>query len=177
MTLTSPTSGYVETATKTVTVAAQGSAVLAADPLNSASTGANKAIYVFGTGGNDMILVGVNSAGMIQVAVNYVIVGIYSPSQVGHFVVYGLGGNDTIAVSSLLTQTAWLFGGTGTGTDTIIAGGGPTLMIGGAGTNKFTTGAGPSLIVQQPSSVETDWQVLDALMAQWETGHSVSIPP
>ncbi len=167
LTLTSP--GYVISATKTVTVAAQGSALLAPDPLNPAKT----ALYVYGTNGNDVILVGVNSAGQVQVAINYFLVGTYAPT--GHIIVYGLGGSDTIAVSSLITLPAWLFGGSVK--DTIYAGGGPTLMVGGSGTNTFYHGAGRYLIVPHPSSIETNSQTLDSLMAQWEAGGTVVIPP
>ena len=122
-------------ATQSVLVSKGGRAAPAPDPLNPAET----ALYVGGTSGNDTILFGCGMGGAIQVAINTRIVGSFMPT--GHLIAYGLGGNDTIMVSSKIHLNAWLFGGNGN--DTFTGGGGMNLIIGGGtGIKKLTAGPG-----------------------------------
>jgi PKD repeat protein len=155
-------------ATQSVLVSKGASAVLAPDPLNPAET----ALYVGGTSGNDTILFGCGMGGAIQVAINTRIVGSFMPT--GHLIAYGLGGNDTIMVSSKIHLNAWLFGGNGN--DTFTGGGGMNLIIGGGtGIKKLTAGPGgaaDNYIIPGTSPWQTNFQALTAAMATWEGGGS-----
>src|SRR5262249_50945854 len=80
------------TTTKTLTVSAEA---LLTDPADSSKT----ALYAGGTTGSDSItLRPVDATGTIQVTINGVVQGSYSPT--GHIIVYGQAGNDNIQLSS-----------------------------------------------------------------------------
>ena len=134
LTLTAPT-GYKATVSTPELVIKQGAVAMTSDPLYAGKT----ALLVGGVAGaTDTILVGPGTtAGTVRVAINNVIVGTFA-TPTGHLIVYGMGTNDAIDVGSSITTTAWLFGGPGT--DTLMAGGGKTLLYGDGGKVRSVSG-------------------------------------
>lgn len=64
---------------------------------------------------------------------------------ISRIVVFGGDGNDYVAVSSLVSTPAWLNGGAGN--DTLIAGGGHSLLMGGDGNDQLFAGWGRGILI------------------------------
>ena len=118
----------------------QNTVFLAPDPLDSTK----QALYVYGTAGNDVILVNPGSAsGSVTVMFNGKSYGSFSPT--GRIIVHGLAGNDYIGVSSQIVLPAWLYGDDGD--DVLVGGGGPNILFGGAGNNTLWGGKGRNILI------------------------------
>ena len=118
----------------------QNAAFVIADPLNPTQT----ALYVFGTQGNDVILVNPGPLpGYVTVLMNGVNRGTFHPT--GRIIVHGLTGNDCIAVSNHVTLPEWLYAGGGN--DVLMGGGGPNLLFGGTGNSTLWGGNGRSILI------------------------------
>jgi Ca2+-binding RTX toxin-like protein len=106
------------------------------------------ALYVYGTGGSDTILVnpatGAGAAkGWVTVLINGVSRGTFDPT--GRIVIHGIAGNETIGVSPQVTTPAFIYGGQGN--DVLWGGGGPSVIVGGAGSNNLYGGLGRSVLI------------------------------
>ncbi len=119
---------------------AQNAAFLMPDPLDPTKT----ALYVFGTAGNDVILVnpGVRP-GDVSVLINGTSRGTFHPTS--RIIAHGLAGNDYIGVSNCVILPAWLYGDDGN--DVLWGGGGPNILIGGAGNDMLWGGKGRSVLI------------------------------
>jgi cyclophilin family peptidyl-prolyl cis-trans isomerase len=116
------------------------SCYLAPDPLDAKKT----ALYVYGTSGNDTIVVNPgNAAGDVKVVLNGVSRGTFHPTS--RIIVHGLAGKDSLGVSSNVALPAWLYGDAGN--DSLSGGGGPNVLLGGAGKDTLTGGKGRSLLI------------------------------
>ena len=118
----------------------QNAVFLTTDPLDSTK----QTLYVYGTAGNDVILVNPGSAsGCVTVLFNGKSYGPFSPT--GRIIVHGLAGNDYIGVSSQITLPAWLYGDDGN--DVLVGGGGPNILFGGAGNDTLWGGKGRNILI------------------------------
>ena len=139
-------------------------------------------LYVYGTAGNDVILVNPGSAsGSVTVLFNGQSRGTFNPT--GRIIVHGLAGNDTIGVSSQVTLPGWLYGDDGNdvlwggggpnllfggaGNDTLYSGKGRNLLIGGAGSDMLTGGAGDALFIGGTTIYDANDLALAAIMNEW----------
>ena len=142
------------------------------------------ALYVYGTAGNDVILVNPGSdPGSVTVLFNGQSRGTFSPT--GRIIVHGLAGNDYIGVSSQITLPAWLYGDDGNdvlwggggpnllfggaGNDTLYSGKGRNLLIGGAGSDLLTGGAGDALLIGGTTAYDANDLALAAIMNEWNS--------
>src|SRR5262249_45991333 len=113
---------------------------LQTDPTDPTKT----ALAVGGTTGNDTIVFNPGGgSGTVQVVINGVSQGTYSPT--GHLLAYGQAGDDTIQVAGSITLPTLLFGGDGN--DTLKGGNGNNILVGGAGTDSLTGGRGRDLLI------------------------------
>ena len=103
-------------------------------------------LVVVGTAGNDVIRV-VHSGdyGDVRVIINGVSQGVFAKSTFSSIAVYGLAGNDYLQVDEDVKCADYLFGGSGN--DTLLGGGGPTLLDGGAGNDTLIAGEGRSVLL------------------------------
>jgi phospholipase C len=203
---TSPTHTYVAcgtyklrvTATDedgSVSAVATNSIVIKAVQLQPDSVTAGlTALAVGGTTGTDAIVVQpVDTQGTLQVTINGVVQGSYSPSPGSHLLVFGQAGNDTITVASNTIQgqtvyvgvPAMLFGGTGNvvldargsnannllegagGNDLLYGGLGRDVLIGGQGASTLTAGSGDDILIAGSTNYDTNLSALGAILAEW----------
>jgi Ca2+-binding RTX toxin-like protein len=154
------------------------------------------ALYVFGTAGNNKILVNPASgpgtvAGAVAVLFNGTLVGTFDPTS--RICVYGYGASDYIQVSPSITLSAWLFGGSGT--NYLYGGGGNDVIVGGPGTNYISGGAGRNLLIggggggpnyiqgttgdnieiSGTTSYNANEAALNAILQEWASGDSYSV--
>jgi glucose/arabinose dehydrogenase len=152
------------------------------DPLSPGQ----KALFVGGPSGNDVIVI---SAGSNPSALGVQLVtptssirqAVGGPFQ--RLVVYGGDGNDLIEVAANVTVPAFLFGGGGN--DVLIAGGGPSVLVGGAGQDLLLGGrggdvliggsgddtllslSGNDLLLAGATKFDQDVPALDAVLREW----------
>lgn len=132
-------------ATVTITVpAAAPGVVFRVDPCDPNGL----ALVVYGTAGNDRI--DIKSAGggsQTQVTIqshDFSFNNTYADTF-SRIVVYGLAGDDHIAVQNSIKTPALLFGGDGD--DFLQAGGGPTVLVGGDGNDHLQGGQGRNVLI------------------------------
>jgi Ca2+-binding RTX toxin-like protein len=150
------------------------------DPCDAGKT----AVKITGTGGNDVITVTRNGSnqGSVVVKINNVNKGTFNFT--GSILVYGNAGNDTITIDSLVTRTAFVFGGDGK--DTINGGGGNDvllgqnqdvsvngnagrdIMVGGDGADKLNGGSGDDVLVAGGTSYDNNLAALCKLLDEWK---------
>ena len=115
-----------------------GGVELRPDPSNPSKL----ALYVRGTGGDDVIRFDKAGNGM-SVSINGQEFGpFYGFDRV---IAYGLGGNDDIRMNAQGAQSVLFFGGSGN--DLLVAGNGPSILSGGDGADTAVGGAGSDLLV------------------------------
>src|SRR5262249_49909240 len=113
---------------------------LQTDPTDPTRT----ALVVGGTTGKDTIVFNPGGgSGTVQVLINGVSQGTYSPT--GHLIAYGQAGDDSIQVTGSLSLPSLLFGGAGN--DTLKGGSGNNILVGGAGNDSLTGGSGRDLLI------------------------------
>jgi CSLREA domain-containing protein len=159
-----------------------GSVSIITDPCNSSK----KALGIAGTSNSDVIVVSYAGAqGKAKVTINGVNKGTFSFS--GSIYIDGEGGNDNISVSSSITRSAWINGGSGKDTisggggndiifgygenDSLKGNGGRDLLFGGDGTDKLDGGSGDDLLLggafkspptmSQICSIQKEWTRTD----------------
>jgi Ca2+-binding RTX toxin-like protein len=101
-------------------------------------------LVVDGTNAADTIaIVPGDRRGEVKAIVN----GVTSPSfrPTGRILVFGYGGNDSIVVSPAVRNTAWLIGGADD--DLLMAGGGPSLLMGNDGNDTMLGGLARDLLI------------------------------
>jgi Ca2+-binding RTX toxin-like protein len=120
-----------------------------------------QALYVFGTAGNDLILINPGFApGYVTVTMNGKSLGTFNPTS--RIIAHGLAGNDYIGVSNLVTLPAWLYGDDGN--DVLWGGGGPNILMGGAGKDNLYGGTGRSLLIGGTDSDTLAGGIGDAIL-------------
>jgi Ca2+-binding RTX toxin-like protein len=100
-------------------------------------------LLVLGSGGNDTIQILKAGNSQVQVKVNNVSLGTFSPT--GAVIVDGRDGNDTITMDTQLSMPRVLYGGGGN--DTITGGNGPGILLGGDGTDTLSSGNGRDILI------------------------------
>ena len=110
------------------------------DPVTGGS-----ALYVFGSPGNDAVLINPGSGpGAVSVQINGKLLGTtYNPT--GRIVIHAMTGNDYIGVSNQVAVAAWLYAGSGN--DVLWGGGGPNLLFGGTGNSTLWGGKGRNILI------------------------------
>lgn len=83
--------------------------------------------------------------GDVRVIVNGVSQGVFAKSAFSSIAVYGLAGNDYLQVDENVKCADFLFGGSGN--DTLLGGGGLSLLDGGAGNDTLVAGEGRSVLL------------------------------
>jgi uncharacterized repeat protein (TIGR01451 family) len=162
------------------------SLALEADPDGSGNT----ALVIGGPASGSTIILA-PSAGAVPVAVS--INGAAQkipalPSTLGHIIVYGQGGNDTIKESGSLAVPAILFGGGGTnvvsvagstadnilvggpGKNTLTGGNRRDILIGGGGAATLYAGSDGDILIGGSTTYNANMTALVALMAEWASG-------
>jgi Ca2+-binding RTX toxin-like protein len=167
--------GAITTATWSITVSALA---LEPDPNNPTLTD----LVVGGTTGPDTILFLSGSApGSVRVNLDGSVLGPFKPT--GRIIAFGQAGNDQIVVSSAITLTSELHGGTGddllvggggdnilvggTGDDILIGSGKHNILIGGLGSD-LLIGSGDDLMIAGATAYDADSLALGAILAEWE---------
>jgi len=188
------TSLTVSTSVSITTVA------LETDPSNSSLT----ALNVGGTTGNDDIAITPVSGGGVQVAMNFVNYGSFSPT--GHVIVYGQSGNDSIktaaqTISGVLTYVnvpLLIFSGNGNntlsvsgssvgnvlvgggGSDRLNGGQGRDVLIGGAGQSTLEAGSNPNpvlggaILIGGTTDYDNNAAALASVLAEWSSNSDYS---
>jgi Ca2+-binding RTX toxin-like protein len=100
-------------------------------------------LFVNGNGSNEVIKFYSEAGNRVKVTVNGTTIGAFAPT--GHIIANTDAGNDTISIAAAITNPAVLFAGSGT--DTLIGGGGNNILIGGAGNDTLTAGAGQDILI------------------------------
>jgi titin len=153
------------------------------DPCDATKT----ALVVSGTTGNDTIVFNPGSnPGTVQVLLNSVSLGTFSPT--GRLIAYGQGGDDTIQVVGGISLPAWLYGGAGhdtlqggaghdvllggDGNDQLHGGQGQDLLIGGLGADNLVGNADGDLLIAGYTAHDNNQAALCALMAEWTSARS-----
>jgi phospholipase C len=111
-----------------------------------ANSSGGYALIVQGSEGPDVIKVSKDN-GKIRVQINgsgFSYNALFGQA-ISRIEVYGMGGNNTITVTSDITIPAFLYGGSGN--DVIQAGGGPSVLVGGKGDDTLLGGRGADLLI------------------------------
>jgi RTX calcium-binding nonapeptide repeat (4 copies) len=154
-----------------------GRAVLQVDPCDPDKT----ALFVFGTVDRDNIVLTSPSAGTVQVTVNGISLGVFSPT--GRAVVYGEAGDDDIQAAGDLGRDVWLYGGIGDdrlkggdgndvlqgedGDDLLVGGAGRDLLIGGRGGDRIVGNADDDILIGGFTVYDASTEALCAIMQEW----------
>ena len=146
-------------------------AYLLPDPLAPGKT----ALYIYGTGSSDTILINPIKGtgippGSVNVLFNNVSKGVFSPTS--RIIIHGVAGNETIGVSPLVTIPSFIYGGQGN--DTLWGGGGPNVIVGGTGANKLYGGVGRSILIAGASASLLAAGGGDALLIAGTTNYSAN---
>jgi len=139
-------------------------------------------LIVGGTPLGDDIRVRVGrTRGEVVVRVNNVIEGAFRPTS--RLIIHGYDGNDHINIVGGVTLPAWLYGDAGN--DDLVAGGGPTiilggegdddlfgrnardLLFGGLGADLLRGGRGDDLLVAGTTAFDNDESTLAAIQTEW----------
>ncbi len=141
------------------------------DPLAPGKT----ALYIYGTGSSDTIVVnpatGTGVApGSVNVLINNLSRGIFDPTS--RIIIHGVAGNETIGVSAKVTTPSFIYGGRGN--DTLWGGGGPNVIIGGVGNNALYGGLGRSILIAGASGSILAAGGGDALLIAGTTNYSAN---
>jgi len=167
--------GLTGTATTTVQVVV---AALLTDPCDTTK----QALFVGGTTGRDVFVVSpVGTTGTVEVRIDGVLVGTYSPT--GRLVVYAQAGDDDVTVAGSITLPAWLYGGDGddrlkgggghdvllgeAGDDLLVGGGGRDFLIGGTGADRLVGNADDDILIAGTTAFDGNTTALCAVMAEW----------
>jgi hypothetical protein len=159
------------------------------DPYNSSLT----ALYVGGTTGYDTIAITPMAGGGVQVGMNLVNYGSFSPT--GHVVIYGQTGNDIIktaaqSISGVFTYVSvplLVFAGNGNdilnamgssvgnvlvgggGADRLIGGRGSDILIGGSGKSTLQAGSGGDILIGGTTDFDNNAGSLASVLAEWSS--------
>jgi hypothetical protein len=144
-------------------------------------------LRVVGTSADDTIALDRPGGAAIRVVLNGVSAGLFSPT--GRIVVDALAGNDTVNVSSTISRRSWVDGGSGAdvvnaassggnvllggdGNDRLSGGAGRDLLIGGSGVDVLGGSGGDDILIGGPTTLDADTGALNAILAEWSSGHS-----
>src|SRR5262249_12925042 len=106
-------------------------------------------LIVHGTAGADAIrFIPSGNAGAIEVLLNGVSQGTFTPAEAGRILCYGHRGNDDIQVAGGIGRSAWLYGGGGD--DRLQGGAGHHVLMGGAGAGPLLRCQGRHLLLAPP---------------------------
>jgi Ca2+-binding RTX toxin-like protein len=169
------------------------SVAMETDPVDNTET----ALVIGGTTGNDTIVIApADPTGKtVTVTINGVAQST-TPSPIGHILVYGQAGHDTIEVvskvingqSASVAVPALLFAGSGNstlsvagssannvlvggaGNDLLTGGSGRDILIGGPGADTLRAGSGGDVLIGGTTIYDSNVAALCAIMAEW--GHT-----
>jgi Ca2+-binding RTX toxin-like protein len=179
VTATDKDTGASISATKTLTISA---VAMQTDPVDPTKT----ALVVGGTTDDDSIVIGPGGPGEVQVLLDGVAQGGYSPT--GRIIVYGQAGDDDIQVAGSVSQSVWLYGDAGNDTlhggagDDVLLGGadndqltggqGRDLLIGGTGADLLSSNADEDILIAAKTAFDANQAGLFAIMAEWTSERS-----
>ena len=170
------------------TVIAQTGVSLEPDPLDATKTD----LVISGTPGNDTITVSSGAGSQVIVVMNGVHYGPFVPT--GRIVAYGYAGNDSISVSTTISLSAFLYGGSGnnllsggSGNNVLVGGNGTNVLTGNGGHNVLIAGAGParlfsgkpgvagtarngSILIAGSTAYDNNDVALMTLLEEWTSG-------
>jgi Ca2+-binding RTX toxin-like protein len=183
---------YIQTGTYTISVTAidkdggvstvtTRSITIDAVALQDDPVHGGKALVAGGTLGDDTIVfTPVGSSGAIQVTINGVSQGTFTPTS--RLIAFGQAGNDDLQAAGAITLPACLNGGAGNdrlkgaagndvllggdGDDLAIGGDGRDLLVGGCGSDRIVGNGGDDIIIAG-SMAHGDDAALDAIMTEW----------
>jgi Ca2+-binding RTX toxin-like protein len=179
VTATDKDGGVSIVATHTITIAAAAVQTDATDPTMTA-------LVVGGTTGDDQLVINPGGPGTVQVLLNGVSLGNFSPT--GRIIVYAQAGNDNVRVAGGVSLAAWLYGDDGN--DTLHAGAGNDVLVGGAGNDVLQGGQGrdlliggvgadtlngngdDDLLIAGSTAFDGNLAALDAVMVEWTSPRS-----
>ena len=101
------------------------------------------ALVINGTAGNDKIHLTPASGGGVQVTINGVSSGPYTPT--GRIIIFGYGGDDWMQVAGSVPNEVWMYGDAGN--DDLNLGNGGGIAFGGDGNDKLLGGSGRDILV------------------------------
>jgi Ca2+-binding RTX toxin-like protein len=166
VTLSSPTGATIADGQGTGTILnddAPASAVIVSDPTDLSKY----ILMVNGTSGNDVIRINSTGKGRtVDLLVNSVLLGRFTP--VDELLVYGLDGNDDIAVDPKLNYPAILVGDDGA--DTLQLGPGRGILIGGSGADNLRGGGTDDLLISGSTAHDHNFQALAQIQREWIKG-------
>jgi Ca2+-binding RTX toxin-like protein len=146
-----------------------------------------QALLVLGTSGRDLIdITPVGGSGAVQVDMNGVTQGVFSPS--GRIIVKAGAGNDTIKVADGVSRSTWLYGEAGkdslkggagpdvllggSGDDSLNGGNGRDLLIGGLGANRIVGGGADDILIGGKTTFDANEAALFGVMSEWNSSRS-----
>jgi Ca2+-binding RTX toxin-like protein len=141
-------------------------------------------LVVHGTDADDTIrILSAGNAGTLEVVVNGISQGTFTPAPEGRIIVRGYRGDDDIRVAGGIGWSAWLYGGRGhdrlqggagndvlmggVGDDVLHGGQGRDLMIGGRGSDRLVGNADDDVLVAGTTAFDHDRASLAAILAEW----------
>ncbi|MCI0684641.1 MAG: CSLREA domain-containing protein [Gemmataceae bacterium] len=141
-------------------------------------------LVVHGTDADDTIrIVQAGDTGALEVLLNDVSQGTFTPDAGGQIIVRGHRGDDDIEVAGGIDLSAWLYGGRGddllkggagndvllggAGDDDLSGGQGRDLLIGGRGADRLVGNADDDLLIAGLTAYDHNRAALSAIMAEW----------
>lgn len=148
--------------------------------LETAPSGSGTAVAIGGTDAADHIAVNKVTGG-VEVIVNSVNLGVWSPTQA--IVAYGYGGDDEVQIAGSIMLTAWLYGGNGhdklkgagghdvllgqDGDDLLVGGSGRDILIGGTGSDRIVGNHDDDILIAGTTDHDASTVALSAILAEW----------
>jgi hypothetical protein len=120
----------------------------------SFSTSQVSAINVYGSDGNDLILINSLTSGI-------------------GLSLFGGNGNDVLQATALVTANTVMDGGAGD--DTILGGSGNNILIGGTGSDVILGGVRNDVIISGSTSLSGNVDAMQAIMAEWNSSDSYQV--
>jgi hypothetical protein len=151
--------------------------------LEPAPCGCGTALVVGGTGAAENILISPAAGGAVQLTIDAVSIGTFSPSHA--LVVHAYSGNDDVVVGSGIGLAAWLYGGQGNdrlkggsgsdmlqgqqGDDLLVGSAGRDLLIGGLGADRIVGDSHDDILVAGTTSHDANATALCHILAEWNS--------
>jgi uncharacterized delta-60 repeat protein/CSLREA domain-containing protein len=145
-------------------------------------------LVVYGTGGNDNIIVNPAQQG-VTVKINGAVLGTFQPA--GRIIVYGLAGDDDIQVAGGIINPCWLYGGDGNdrlkggsgnnvlmggaGDDLLVGGSNRDILIGGSGADRIVGNEADDILIAGSTAFDANEAALSAILAEWTSASSYGV--
>ena len=161
--------------------AASGTVTVVIAQLQPAPCGCGTALVIGGTSAAESITVTPATGGGLQVSIDSVNIGTFSPSHA--VVVHAYDGNDTVQVAGCIGLASWIYGGNGNdrlkggsghdmlqgqaGDDLLVGGAGRDLLIGGVGSDRIVGDSNDDILVAGTTSHDNNATALCHILAEW----------